>query len=52
MNPIWTHLVYDAAQSVMRVCTTCKKAAEYRRKRAGQFYKCRYCGHRFQEKKP
>ena len=51
MTPIWTALLYDGTQSVMRICTQCKNAAEYIRKRAGQFYKCRFCGHRFQEKK-
>ena len=50
MNPIWTHLVYDAARRAMRVCTHCKRAAEYALKRPGQFYKCKHCGHRFKEK--
>ena len=50
MNPIWTHFVYDAARRGMRVCTHCKRAAEYALKRPGQFYKCKHCGHRFKEK--
>jgi hypothetical protein len=51
MNPIWTHLIYDATKRAMRVCTHCRKAADYALKRPGQFYKCKHCGHRFQEKK-
>ena len=51
MNPIWTHLINDATRQIKRVCTHCRRAGKYAKKRAGQFYKCRYCGHRFQEKK-
>lgn len=50
MNPIWHQMIYKAVKDVMRVCTNCKKAAAYPQKKAGQFYKCKFCGHRFKEK--
>jgi hypothetical protein len=50
MNPIWTHLINKAVKEVTRVCSACGKAAAYPRKRAGQFHKCKHCGHRFKEK--
>jgi DNA-directed RNA polymerase subunit RPC12/RpoP len=51
MNPIWTHFINDATRQIKRVCSHCRRAGKYTQKRPGQFYKCRYCGHRFQEKK-
>jgi hypothetical protein len=50
MNPIWTQMIYKAVKDAMKVCTNCKKAAAYPQKRPGQYYKCRFCGHRFKEK--
>jgi hypothetical protein len=50
MNPIWTHMINKAVKEVTRVCSACGKAAAYPRKRAGQFHKCKHCGHRFKEK--
>jgi hypothetical protein len=50
VNPIWTHLIYDAARQVRRCCAHCGKADKYAQKRPGQFYKCKHCGRRFQEK--
>jgi transposase-like protein len=50
MNPIWTQMIYEAARDVMKVCPHCKKADAYAKKRTGQFYKCKHCGHRFKEK--
>jgi hypothetical protein len=50
MNPIWQHMIFKAVKEVMRVCTHCKRAAAYPQKKAGQFYKCKFCGHRFKEK--
>ena len=50
MNPIWQQMIYKAVKDVMKVCTHCKKAAAYQPKKKGQFYKCKFCGHRFQEK--
>jgi transposase-like protein len=51
MNPIYTQMIVSAVVHAMRVCPHCKRAAAYRPKRPGQFYKCRFCHHRFQEKK-
>jgi transposase-like protein len=34
----------------MKVCPHCKKTDSYVKKRRGQFYKCKNCGHRFKEK--
>ena len=50
MNPIWQQMIYKAVKDVMKVCTHCKKAAAYRPKEKGQFYKCKFCGHKFKEK--
>ena len=50
MNPIWQQMIYNAVKDVMKVCTHCKKAGAYPPKKRGQFYKCKYCGHKFQEK--
>ena len=50
MNPIWTQMIYNSVKDTMKICTHCKKASVYQLKRPGQYYKCRYCGHRFKEK--
>lgn len=50
MNPIWAHIINDTIRDVMKVCPHCKKASTYQKKQAGQFYKCRFCGHKFKEK--
>ena len=50
MNPIWTQMINKAVKGATRVCSACGKSAAYTRKKAGQFYKCKYCGHRFKEK--
>ena len=50
MNPIWIQQIADAVVNVTRRCTHCGKTSKYQRKSAGQFYKCRRCGHRFKEK--
>ena len=50
MNPIWQQMIFKAVKDVTRVCTHCKKAAVYQKKKKDQFYKCKSCGHRFKEK--
>jgi len=50
MNPIWTQVLLNAVKYAMKQCPQCRKAAAYPQKRAGQFYKCKNCGHRFKEK--
>jgi hypothetical protein len=50
VTPIWTKLIVDAALKIRKTCTHCKRSATYQRKKPGQFYKCRHCGHRFKEK--
>ena len=52
VNPLWTKVIVDTVNSSMKTCPQCKKVAAYPRKRAGQVYKCKRCGHRFKEKKP
>lgn len=43
-------MAFKAVKEMMKVCTHCKKAAAYVKKQPGQFYKCKYCGHKFKEK--
>jgi DNA-directed RNA polymerase subunit RPC12/RpoP len=50
VNPIWTQMIYNAVKEAMKICTHCRKASVYQLKRPGQYYKCRYCGHKFKEK--
>jgi len=51
MTPILTKAIVDGVARAMRKkCPHCKKSATYPRKRAGQFYQCKQCGHRFKEK--
>ena len=50
MNPIWAQMIFKAVKDVTRVCTHCKKAGVYKKKKQGEFYKCKFCGHRFKEK--
>ena len=50
MNPIWMQMIGKAVKEATRVCSACGKAGTYTRKKAGQFYKCKHCGHKFKEK--
>jgi DNA-directed RNA polymerase subunit RPC12/RpoP len=50
VNPIWTQMIYNSVKDAMKICTHCKRASVYQLKRPGQYYKCRYCGHKFKEK--
>ncbi|MCI0486536.1 MAG: hypothetical protein L0229_08035 [Blastocatellia bacterium] len=50
MNPIWTPIIIEAIKKVERRCTHCGKTSTYDRKKRGQFYNCKSCGHRFMEK--
>ncbi len=50
MNPLWSKMIFDAVKEVMKVCSHCKKASAYEGKKQGQYYRCRYCGHKFKEK--
>jgi len=50
VNPIWTKMIVDAVGSTLKTCPHCKKTKPYSKKKNGQFYKCKSCGHRFKEK--
>ena len=50
MNPIWTQMISKAVREATRVCSAYGKVGTYTRKKPGQFYKCKHCGHRFKEK--
>jgi hypothetical protein len=50
VNPQWMQIVFGAVQEVMKICPHGKKVSAYGEKRAGQFYKRHYCGHKFKEK--
>ena len=50
MNPIMVKVIVDAVASAMKKCPHCKKRSAHPKKRAGQFYTCKRCGHRFKEK--
>ena len=50
VNPIWTKMIVDAVERATKTCTHCKRVATYPKKRPGQFYTCKHCGHRFKEK--
>lgn len=50
MNPIWTKAIVDAVKNSLKKCPHCKKVSAFSRKKAGQFYTCKNCGHRFKEK--
>lgn len=51
MNPIWTQMIYKTVKDSMEVCTNCKRASAYSPKRPRQYCKCRFGGHRFQERR-
>jgi rRNA maturation endonuclease Nob1 len=51
MNPIWMATAYATVKNALRKCTHCGRKAAYPLKKPGQFHICKYCGHRFQEKK-
>jgi ribosomal protein L37AE/L43A len=50
VSPIWTKIIVDAVAKALKKCPHCKKKSAYPEKQAGQFYKCKHCGHRFKEK--
>jgi len=50
MNPIWTQVAYNTIKNAMKRCPHCKKNGAYPQKKAGQFYTCKHCHHRFKEK--
>ena len=50
MNPLWTQVVHDTIKRLSKKCPHCGKTATYLKKRTGQFYLCKSCGHKFKEK--
>jgi DNA-directed RNA polymerase subunit RPC12/RpoP len=49
-NPIWVSLAMTTVSKLSKKCTHCGKTGTYAAKRPGQFYTCKYCGHRFKER--
>jgi hypothetical protein len=49
-NPLWVSIVAATAQQLTKKCPHCGKQGVYPAKQAGQFYTCKFCGHRFKEK--
>jgi len=48
-NPFWISSIAATIKKLSKVCTHCGRRATYPRKEPGQFYTCKYCGHRFKE---
>ncbi|MFN0084638.1 MAG: transposase [Blastocatellia bacterium] len=51
VNPIFAGAFLGALLAVTRKCPHCGRFGVYSLKRAGQFYACKHCGRKFQEKK-
>jgi hypothetical protein len=51
MNPIIAGSILGTLLAVTKKCPHCRRSGVYALKRPGQFYTCKHCGHRFQEKK-
>ena len=43
-------MIHKAVKDAYKTCSHCKKVTVYPQKQLGQFYKCKFCGHRFKEK--
>ncbi len=48
-NPFWVSATAATVKTLSKKCPHCGKRASYPRKEQGQFYTCKYCGHRFKE---
>jgi transposase-like protein len=51
MNPILAGAVLGTLVAVTKKCPHCHRFGVYGLKQAGQFYTCKHCSRRFQEKK-
>lgn len=50
MNPHWVQIIHQTVKKAAKKCTHCGKIGSYAKKRKGEFYLCKHCGHRFKEK--
>ena len=50
MNPIIVGAIAGTLSAMTKKCPHCQQHGVYPLKRAGQFYTCKHCGRRFQEK--
>jgi rubredoxin len=50
INPHWLQFIYATVKATRR-CPHCDRRGVYLTKKPGQFYVCKFCHHRFQEKK-
>ena len=51
MNPLWTSIIINTLENARKKCPHCAKSAVYAQKQPDQFYVCKHCGRKFQEKK-
>jgi hypothetical protein len=49
-NPLWVSIVSATAHKLTKKCPHCSRQGVYPAKQAGQFYLCKFCGHKFKEK--
>ncbi len=50
MNPIIAGAVLGTLMAAIKKSLPCRRFGRYALKQAGQFYPCKHCGRKFQEK--
>lgn len=50
MNPHWLQIIRTTMKAV-RYCPHCGRRGVYPTKKPGEFHRCKFCHHHFQEKK-